>query len=945
MTHRWAPMLLALVLAVLVGPWTVSFAGPAAAQPSSSGGSSTAKFLKLTLDSVTPGSVTTTSDSVLTVSGTVTNIGDRSVKDVSVRIQRAAAVATPSGLRSTLRLDQSNYSVNGEFHDVADQLSPGQRTQFTLRIGIRPGSESGSGDQAVTSSLDITDPGVYPLLLNVNGQPDYGGMARLDDARFLLPVLGLPPLGGSDAKGPAAQAVPASTEAPVATTLIWPLADRPRVAAGVTGSADGKVLLTDDELAGELRSGGRLDQLLAALEAVVHPESPRGGPNLTGAICLAIDPDLLQTVYAMRVGYKVLASPSDPSGATRDGTGAQAAAAWLDRLRALAPSMCTVALPFAQVDLAALAAVHDPDLSARALSDPADIVDRILSVKSMRGVALPDSGSIDDAAGTLLAAHGYTSTVLADTAVAPADSRSAVTGSAVSHGGGTAVRNTAAVASATDTATPETVRLPGITPPAPAQPSPGSQSTPGSSGSSQPSPGPQSTSGSQPSGSSQPSSGAQSPGSPQSTSGTRSSGSQSTPGSASSPPGSASSAPGSPSSASGSPSTPPGSPSSSPGSPLSPPEAGMRVTTFDIWSATALAAVGSTPPTPSFTPEGVRYDIGKDSRPARLQDALGAVSWLALNLDANRPRSLLLMPPQQWAANHDEAAALLDQLSKLVRSGLAVPRSFQDLLAAPPDPRPFDLDYLPDTADVAVPDQFVAPIQQQEHRLDDLLNALVEVPQQDPTPHAFLDPLREDLLRVLTLSDRTNPSAQADTVAQRRIDLVTQALDRAYGAVKVLPPGGMFTLASEQSPLLLVARNDLPVAVRVRFKIGAPAETKITDIGEQQLPAQGTRSFQIPSQVSDRRELAIPISLTTADGVPLGAPVSVRVRSNAYGQVLAIITACAGALLFLLAGRRLWRRFRGQPDPADEGLDPGKRRRLNRYLRARKRVLERQETQ
>lgn len=917
MTHRWAPMLLALVLAVLVGPWTVSFAGPAAAQPSSSGGSSTstAKFLKLTLDSVTPGSVTTTSDSVLTVSGTVTNIGDRSVKDVSVRIQRAAAVATPSGLRSTLRLDQSNYSVNGEFHDVADQLSPGQRTQFTLRIGIRPGSESGSGDQAVTSSLDITEPGVYPLLLNVNGQPDYGGMARLDDARFLLPVLGLPPLGGSDAKGPAAQAVPASTEAPVATTLIWPLADRPRVAAGVTGSADGKVLLTDDELAGELRSGGRLDQLLAALEAVVHPESPRGGPNLTGAICLAIDPDLLQTVYAMRLGYKVLASPSDPSGATRDGTGAQAAAAWLDRLRALAPSMCTVALPFAQVDLAALAAVHDPDLSARALSDPADIVDRILSVKSMRGVALPDSGSIDDTAGTLLAAHGYTSTVLADTAVAPADSRSAVTGSAVSHGDGTTVRNTAAVASATDTATPETVRLPGITPPAPAQPSPGSQSTPGSSGSSQPSPGSQPTSGSQSSGSSQPSSGA------------HSSGSQSAP------------------SATGSPSSVAGSPSSQPGSPSSSPEAGMRVTTFDIWSATALAAVGSTPPTPSFTPEGVRYDIGKDSRPARLQDALGAVSWLALNPDANRPRSLLLMPPQQWAANHDEAAALLDQFSKLVRSGLAVPRSFQDLLAAPPDPRPFDLDYLPDTADVAVPDQFVAPIQQQEHRLDDLLNALVEVPQQDPTPHAFLDPLREDLLRVLTLSDRTNPSAQADTVAQRRIDLVTQALDRAYGAVKVLPPGGMFTLASEQSPLLLVARNDLPVAIRVRFKIDAPPETKITDLGEEQLPALGTRSFQIPSQVSDQRELAIPISLTTADGVPLGAPVSVRVRSNAYGQVLAIITACAGALLFLLAGRRLWRRFRGQPDPADEGLDPGKRRRLNRYLRARKRVLERQETQ
>ena len=30
------------------------------------------------------------------------------------------------------------------------------------------------------------------MLVNVNGTPDYGAPARLDDARFLLPVLGVP---------------------------------------------------------------------------------------------------------------------------------------------------------------------------------------------------------------------------------------------------------------------------------------------------------------------------------------------------------------------------------------------------------------------------------------------------------------------------------------------------------------------------------------------------------------------------------------------------------------------------------------------------------------------------------------------------------------------------------------------------------------------------------
>lgn len=81
----------------------------------------------------------------------------------------------------------------------------------------------------------------------------------------------------------------------------------------------------------------------------------------------------------------------------------------------------------------------------------------------------------------------------------------------------------------------------------------------------------------------------------------------------------------------------------------------------------------------------------------------------------------------------------------------------------------------------------------------------------------------------------------------------------------------------------------------------------------------------------------VPISLSTPDGVPLGYATSISVRSNAYGQILAIITACAAALLFLLAGRRLWRRFHGKRDPADKGIDPGLRQRVVRLGRARRR--------
>src|SRR5690606_9983182 len=60
----------------------------------------------------------------------------------------------------------------------------------------------------------------------------------------------------------------------------------------------------------------------------------------------------------------------------------------------------------------------------------------------------------------------------------------------------------------------------------------------------------------------------------------------------------------------------------------------------------------------------------------------------------------------------------------------------------------------------------------------------------------------------------------------------------------------------------------------------------------------------------------------TADGLPLGEPVRLSVHSNAYGKVLFFITLTGGAVLVLLVGRRLWHRFRGQPDPADVEADP-----------------------
>ena len=61
------------------------------------------------------------------------------------------------------------------------------RSRWPIRCGRR-----------TCPSLHIDRPGVYPVMVNVNGTPDYGAPARLDDARFLLPVLGVPPEPAAD---------------------------------------------------------------------------------------------------------------------------------------------------------------------------------------------------------------------------------------------------------------------------------------------------------------------------------------------------------------------------------------------------------------------------------------------------------------------------------------------------------------------------------------------------------------------------------------------------------------------------------------------------------------------------------------------------------------------------------------------------------------------------
>lgn len=379
------------ILGVLALPLLLLLPGalavPAGAEPES-------PFVTVRIDSVSPDVVTTSSEPTVTVTGTVTNIGDRPVRDVVARLEHAAPVTSSTGLRTTLDPSYTDFEPVGEFIGVATEIERGKAAGFSVSVPLRPGP---------SPSLGIEAPGVYPLLINVNGTPDEQSPARLTEDRFLLPVSGVP--AGLPSDGSLADIVAPDAAKPVAVTMLWPLADKPRLAPGVPGGTS-PVRLMNDDLAVSLAGGGRLDTLLAGAEFAASPDALESGVDR--ALCLAVDPDLLVTVNAMTAGYVVADSPDGLGPAAHPGNGQAAAAAWLDRLRGLAKRMCVIATPYAQADLGALHRVGDANLSAAATTGAADAADKILGIATTRGATVLGEGPLSAAAAGLLSGQGLT---------------------------------------------------------------------------------------------------------------------------------------------------------------------------------------------------------------------------------------------------------------------------------------------------------------------------------------------------------------------------------------------------------------------------------------------------------------------------------------------------------------------------------------------------------
>lgn len=317
--------------------------------------------LRLEVESMRP-RVVTKDAGELAIAVKLTNTSQQAITNIRARLQLGQAQLTGNEFRQALTATAPMDYQLTPFRQLTERLEPGQSFRFSIRVDLRDGS----------AGIRLTDPGVYPMLINVNGRPEAGAEARLAAMHLVLPVLSTP---GS--KGGGGDRTPVS--------ILWPIASEPRV---VSASFNGTLVLADDGLAEEMRPGGRLNALVTAAE------SARENGALLSSMCFAIDPELVSTATAMARGYRVRVGDENV-----EGSGKADAQAWLNELRTLVADQCVLPLPFARADVSALAGISS-SLAEYAVSHD-DALEDALDVTVERDALWPENELTDGALGAI----------------------------------------------------------------------------------------------------------------------------------------------------------------------------------------------------------------------------------------------------------------------------------------------------------------------------------------------------------------------------------------------------------------------------------------------------------------------------------------------------------------------------------------------------------------
>ncbi|WP_244977402.1 hypothetical protein [Corynebacterium lizhenjunii] len=339
-----------------------------------------------------------------------------------------------------------------------------------------------------------------------------------------------------------------------------------------------------------------------------------------------------------------------------------------------------------------------------------------------------------------------------------------------------------------------------------------------------------------------------------------------------------------------------------------------QAVTFNASLAALLAATGPAPETPGYSNPQLRFDYQLDSAPARNLSAVAAlrlalaegdtVAKLPHNLDPDAARALLGEAAALLAATDNlpgttQPSAYPQERAGVVARGIGKLKPQRHPEVA--DGQAAEGSPFPDPAQLSVPD--VQAVEQQARYADELTRLMVNDPNIAMTRYDFTLPLRRDLLTTLSMTGRSARSTHADAVAAANLrrERNSAMLQELRASVALLPPGNVFTRASESSPLLIVAENNLPLPVEATLRYSGPEGTVLHTPEVLRIPAQGSITTSLTADLpADAGRTTLRLWLATADNSTVSAPVIIAVSTQ--GGKLVVYGLGVVVALLALAG-------------------------------------------
>ncbi|MGQ0575932.1 MAG: DUF6049 family protein, partial [Pseudonocardia sp.] len=279
---------------------------------------------------------------------------------------------------------------------------------------------------------------------------------------------------------------------------------------------------------------------------------------------------------------------------------------------------------------------------------------------------------------------------------------------------------------------------------------------------------------------------------------------------------------------------------------------------------------------------------------------------------------LVLAPPHQWVAERTGAAALLTAVDQLAGAGLLAPRSLTEVIdAGIPASGAQRLDYPLRAGAREIPPDVVDTVAATRASLADLRSAAVEQAGVGVGIRDVFDPLERGLARSVAgaLRGRAEEAARAAAVHAARVQ-------ELRATVRVLEPPSPYALGATDAPLLLTVANGLPIGMRVNVALSSSGGLRVDPIPEQVVPPLGRRQIQANAEVTRSGQFVVEATVRTPDGEQLGPASRLRIRSTGYGTITVWLTGTAGALLVVLAARRVLRRVRGEATSPPQHVPP-----------------------